>query len=198
MVPIDILPDDVLLAIFDFYVKEDHRQFTGKGIEAWESLVHVCQRWRSVVFGSPRHLNLRLLCTPGTPRAMLDVWPALPLVVRGYVLRPDIYDVIAVLQRSDRVCRIDLHYISRSQTEKLWEAMLEPFPELAHLKLFCTNTGQVVPNSFLGGSRLQYFLLSGIPFPGLPKLLLSTTHLVNLRLSDIPHSGYFPPEAIVT
>ena len=131
---------------------------------------------------------------------MLDVWPALPLVVRGYVLRSDIYNVIAVLQRSDRVCRIDLHYISRSQTKKLWEAMLEPFLELAHLKLSCTATGQDVPDSFLGGSapRLQYFLLSGIPFPGLPKLLLSTTHLVTLSLFDIPHSGYFSPEAIVT
>ena len=37
----------------------------------------------------------------------------------------------------------------------------------------------------------------GIPFPGLPKLLLSTTHLVNLELMDIPHSGYFSPDAMV-
>ncbi len=33
---------------------------------------HVCQKWRSVVFGSPRRLNLRLLCTKRTPvREML-------------------------------------------------------------------------------------------------------------------------------
>jgi hypothetical protein len=195
--PIDVLPDDVLLAIFGFYVKED--QFTQKGMEAWQSLVHVCQRWRSVVFGSPHHLNLRLLCTPKTSRGMLDVWPALPLFIRGYVSRPDMDNIIAVLERSDCVCGIDLHYNSRSQ-EKVWAAMQQPFPELTHLKLFGTNTDQVIPDSFLGGSApcLRSLQLDVIPFPGLPKLLLSTTRLVTLRLFNIPHSGYFSPEAIVT
>jgi hypothetical protein len=109
-------------------------------------------------------------------------------------------NIVAVLERNDRVCRIDLHYNSRSQVEKVWKAMQEPFPELAHLKLFCTNTEQVVPGSFLGGSapRLRFLQLDAFPFPGLPKLLLSTIHLVTLHLSDIPHSGYFSPEAIVT
>jgi hypothetical protein len=32
----------------------------------------------------------------------------------------------------------------------------------------------------------------------LPKLLLSPTHLVDLRLSNIPHSGYISSEAMVT
>ena len=40
--------------------------------------------------------------------------------------------------------------------------------------------------------------MEGIPFPGLPKILLSATHLVELRLEYIPHQGYFSPEAIVT
>ena len=58
----------------------------------------------------------------------------------------------------------------------------------------------VLPNSFLGGSapRLRFLTLRGIPFPGLPKLLLSATHLTNLHLICVPHSGYFPPEAMVT
>jgi hypothetical protein len=34
--------------------------------------------------------------------------------------------------------------------------------------------------------------------PGLPKLLLSCTDLVNLHLDDIPITGFFSPEAIVT
>ena len=195
-----MLFDDVLLAIFDFYVKGD--QFTKKGIEAWQSLVHVCQRWRSLVFGSPRHLNLQLLCTPGTPRGKLDVWPALPLVVRGHVSRPDVDNIVATLERSDRVCRIDIDYDSSSQVETVWAAMQEPFPELRHLRMYCVNTvkGQVVPDSFLGGSapRLRFLQLDAIPFPGLPNLLLSTTHLVSLRLYDIPHSGYFSPEALAT
>ncbi len=36
-----------------------------------------------------------------------------------------------------------------------------------------------------------------VPFPGLPKLLLSATRLVDLRLWRIPHSGYISPEAMV-
>jgi len=41
---IDILPDNALLEIFDFYLD-------GARIEAWITLVHVCRNWRSVVFG---------------------------------------------------------------------------------------------------------------------------------------------------
>jgi hypothetical protein len=57
----------------------------------------------------------------------------------------------------------------------------------------------ILPDSFLGGSapRLEYLNLDCIPFPGLPKLLLSATHLVNLHLTDIPHSGYISTEAMV-
>ena len=56
-----------------------------------------------------------------------------------------------------------------------------------------------VPDSFLGGSAtsLQFFSLSGIPFPGLPKLLWSATQLGFLWLTNIPHSGYISPEGIV-
>ncbi|KAI0268509.1 hypothetical protein BGY98DRAFT_336534 [Russula aff. rugulosa BPL654] len=58
----------------------------------------------------------------------------------------------------------------------------------------------VLPDSFLGGSapRLQYLRLNTIPFPGLPNLLSSATHLVHLHLHDIPHSGYISPEAMAT
>src|SRR5216683_2103247 len=45
--------------------------------------------------------------------------------------------------------------------------------------------------------RSEYITLIGIPFPALPKLLLSTTDLVSLYLRSIPHSGYISPEAIV-
>ena len=52
----------------------------------------------------------------------------------------------------------------------------------------------------MGGSapRLELLQLHGIPFPGLPRLLLSATHLINLRLENIPHSGYFSPEEMVS
>src|SRR6266852_5909729 len=76
--------------------------------EVWQSLVHVCQRWRSLVFQSPRRLNLRLVCTPKTPtRDTLDVWPALPLIVWGSrALSPDTDNIIAGLEHSNRVCQV--------------------------------------------------------------------------------------------
>ena len=53
-------------------------------VEGWQLLVHVCRRWRNVVFGSPRRLNLQLRCTHETPvKDKLDVWPSLPLIIKG-------------------------------------------------------------------------------------------------------------------
>jgi hypothetical protein len=43
----------------------------------------------------------------------------------------------------------------------------------------------------------QILVLHYIPFPGLPKLLLSATRLVKLYLTRIPDSMYFPPEVLV-
>ena len=98
---IDVLPDDVLLEIFDFYVDMSLLYERKTEIEAWQSLVHVCRRWRSLVFRSPRRLNLRLHCTPETPaRDTLDVWPALPLIVRGDTTLSGTDNVIAALGQS--------------------------------------------------------------------------------------------------
>jgi hypothetical protein len=62
------------------------------------------------------------------------------------------------------------------------------------------ETPPVIPDSFLDRSapRLRTFTLDGIPFPGLPKLLLSSNHLVRLWLSNIPRSWYISPEAMGT
>jgi hypothetical protein len=84
--------------------------------------------------------------------------------------------------------------------EKLSGAMQVPFPELIDLELAGSYGEVVLPDSFLGGSapRLRILTLDSIPFPRLPRLLLSATHLVELTLWAIPHSGYFSPEAMGT
>ena len=203
VVSIDALSEEVLLVIFDFYV--DPSQNTKKEIETWQSLVHVCQRWRSVVFGSPRRLDLRLVCTTETPwRYTLDVWPPLPLVIRDHHCQTNGVDnIIAVLERCrDRVCRISLSNLTSWDLVKVSAAMQEPFPELTYLA-FCPNHEMVpvLPDSFLGGSaqRLQTLRLDFIQFSGLPRLLLSATHLVALSLWNIPPSGYLSlaPEAML-
>ena len=200
---IDVLPDDVLLEIFDFYVNMSlsYRR-KGPRREAWQMLVHVCRRWRSLVFGSPRRLNLRLFFTSRTPaKGTLDIWPALPLVVDGLLASSSSTDnVIAVLGQSNRVSQVSLA-LAGWQLENVLAAMQVPFPELTELRLNSyDNTPPVIPDSFLGGSApsLLFFKLVRISFPGLPKLLLFATHLVHLRLSDIPHSGYISPGAMIT
>jgi hypothetical protein len=200
-----MLPDDVLLAIFYFYVKVKVKPVqvdTKEEIETWQTLVHVCRRWRNVVFGSPLRLNLRLCCTQKTPvRRMLDIWPAFPLVIRGNRGRIDptsgVDDIISALKHSSRVCKIIL--FSSSELANM-AIMQEHFPELTDLDLKSSGTEPVVPDSFLGRSapRLRKLELDAVPYPGLPGLLLSATHLINLRLWNIPHCGYFSPEAMVT
>jgi hypothetical protein len=195
----DILPDDVLLAIFDFYV--DENQSTKPGIEAWQSLVHVCWRWRSIVFGSSHRLNLRLVCTSRTPRDVLDVWPALPLLIWDNVsLEKGMKNIVASLEHSNRMEKIELFNVDGVRLERVLKAMQKPFPELTVLALQTFDRMELdLPDSFLGGSpRLRHLDFRGIPFPGLPKLLLSAPPLVDLCLLDIPHSGYISPEAMVT
>ena len=174
-------------------------------IESWQPLVHVCQRWRDLVFGSPRRLNLQLYYDPGrSTRKTLDVWPALPLLIRGDPFKgvAKVDNVISLIEHSDRICHINLFFNTTSQVETLWMAMQVPFPELTLLLLSFGTSSCVpsLPNSFLGGSapHLRVLSLNSIPFPGVPKLLLSTTRLVNLWLCNIPRSGYISPEVTAT
>ena len=165
---------------------------TDRTIEAWHRLVHVCRKWRDVAFGSPRRLNLRLYCTHTTPvRKMLHIWPVLPIVlsVPRYKWRcAD--DLIAALEHNDRICQMYFQKLPRLLFETISAAMEQPFPALTRLVLLAGNPVPVLPDSFLGGSapQLQRLCLSGIPFPGLPKLLLSATRLTDLSCT-IPHSG---------
>jgi hypothetical protein len=199
-----MLPDDVLLEIFDFYVHEVRLPHT---IQEWITLAHVCRRWRSVVFQSPHRLNLRLLCTPKTRvRDTLDIWPPFPLIIHHWddnPLKPgEVDNIIAALEHNNRVCQIDLDYLLSPQLEYVTAAMNKPFPELTDLQLgvFDDKSGPILPDSFLGGTapRLRLLILTNVPFPGLPNLLLSAIHLVGLSLYNIPPSGYIPPEAMAT
>ena len=204
VIEIDVLPDDVLLEIFDFYVDTMNSTYSHKwSIEEWQSLVHVCRRWRALAFESPRRLNLQLYCTPKTPaRDTLDVWPALPLIVWGNMTSLSSTDnVIATLGQSNRVSYVHLLDLAGWQLEEIMAAMQVPFPELTGVQLSSNGeTAPVIPDSFIDGSapRLRKFRLEGIPFTGLPRLLSSAIHLVALELIDIPHSGYISPEGIVT
>ena len=197
---INMLPDEVLLEIFDFCSLLDVDEW----LYAWQTLVHVCRQWRRVVFGSTRRLNLELVCSTETPaKDTLNVWPPLPLLVYADESKTlGVDNVVAALERSDRVREISIS-ISRSKSKDLWKAMQEPVPELIFLDLKSNNEHEslsIPPDSFLGGfaPSLQSLNFQYVPYPGLPKLLLSTANLTELSLSIIPPSGYISPEAMAT
>ena len=204
---IHTLPDVALLKIFHFYVDEewmDHEDEERWQIEAWYTLVHVCRKWRIVVFGSPHRLGLRLRCSTSTPvRETLGVWPLLPIVVMGEDKEKwGMVNIIAAVEHKDRICELELSSVPSSQMETVFASMQQPLLALTRLSLHPKpgETAAVVPASFLGGSapHLQKLWLTSISFPGLTKLLLSATHLVNLELRNIPQSGYILPEAMAT
>ena len=150
LVTIGNLPDEVLLEIFDLYMHEiyddDH--------DRWHMLVHLCRRWRSIVFASPRRLNLQLCCSSRrSVRKMLDIWPELPIIISS-IGDPGICDaenVIAALELNDRVSRI-----------RLW---VDPYLSLTHLTLGSTadsKMASIVPGSFMGGYAPRLHSISSI------------------------------------
>jgi F-box-like len=193
-ITIHSLPDNVLLDIFEFCLPDPADR-----ARAWSKLVHVCQRWRHIVFASPCRLDLRLLCTNGTPvRKMLDIWPPLPIEIEYFSIDYQVEDdVIAALEHPNRVCSILLGGLS-IPPERLVTVMQEPFPAMDFLSLQTEGTVPALPNTFLGGlaQQLRSLHLSCIPFPTLPQLLLSSNDLVHLHLFQIPHSGYILPKAM--
>jgi hypothetical protein len=107
------------------------------------------------------------------------------------------HNIIPALKQSNQVI---LWNLANWHLLQILATMQGPFPELVELQLYSKDEALVdIPDSFLGGSapRLRSFELIGIPCLGLPKLLFSATHLVQLWLSDIPHSWYISPDAMV-
>jgi hypothetical protein len=199
-VTIDILPDEVLLEIFDIYVYEYIYE------DDWETLLHVCRRWRYIVFSAPRRLDLRIVCTAGTPaREMLDIWPELPILIRWTARLRDagLDDIIAALEHNDRVCEIEVDHPTDYAWGRIMEAMQRPFPLLTGLHLWSLADDDdnllALPDSLLNGSatRLRSLSIEGVPFPALPNLLLSASNLLCLSLEDIPPSGYISSATMI-
>ena len=154
----------------------------------WRPLVHVCKRWRRIIFASPLHLRLLLFCNYKTPaRESLDIWPPLPIMIKFSHWDTDDYeDIIAALERHDRITYIKFAMISGSELETLSAFMQKPLPALTELFIMGESI-PVVPETFLGGSapRLRKCGLHDIEFPALPTFLMSTSQLTDLTLTNI-------------
>ena len=202
---IGILPEDILLDIFDFYrlgARDPSSPWK------WHRLAHVCRKWRHVISTSPRRLDLRILCNYGAPiGSILDSWPTLPLFVRHNNPRSTSLpnNVIVALRRPNRVCEIDLVLPSWSMGP-IVEAIQEPFQTLECIRITVKNaTGppMLVREAFLGGlaPRLRKIKLDGIafPFPAIRQVISSSgNNLVELHLSSIANDVHLSPRDLVT
>jgi hypothetical protein len=200
-----MLPDNVLLEIFHFYMG-NYTSLLNQ-TRKWQKIVRICQRWRRIIFASPRQLNLSLHCTNKTPVLKnLVFWPVtLPLTLNyffsGNHVSPRHEDnIAAALKNSSRVHHIAIFGRAPLIT-KVATIMRKSFPALTHLDLGCNqdpSASPVIPRRLLGGSapRLQHLHLKSVSFPRLPTFLLSVRNLVTLHLKDIPQRGYISPGAM--
>jgi F-box-like len=196
---IDRLPDEVLEEIFRFdrldtishSLLDGHRGRPWK----WHRLVHVCRRWRYIIFNAPCSLKLQLFCTHGTPvKKNLDCWPPLPIVLQ-YVWSPNLNpppvdedDVIAALQHPDRIRTIQLP-VTTSLLEKLTTVAQKQFPVLECLELVGEPDEEpILPIEFLVGPfpSLRILRVTRVAFPALEHFLPFAKNLVSLHLETLP------------
>lgn len=136
-------------------------------------------------------------------KELLNVWPPIPIIIfdqAEVTSNLPIPNIIAALERHDRVYGIWVHNLTKAQWKTFATAAQKPFPVLIFLKLGPNiKAERSLPLEFLGGfsPSLRVVRLNGIPFPALPHLLLSAKNLVHLHLSDIPVEGYVSPLAMV-
>ncbi|KAH9056999.1 hypothetical protein EDB87DRAFT_1145594 [Lactarius vividus] len=141
------LSDNVLLNIFRYYLDVSPRH--------WPRLVHICRRWRRIVFASQRSLRLQMFCTHGMPvLKTLNCWPAMPIVVR-YGGSPELCppapkdeeNITAALKQSGRVISINLT-VTKSLLKKL-TAIERPFSQLEDLVLLSRDSVPLtLPSAF--------------------------------------------------
>jgi hypothetical protein len=131
------------------------------------------------------------------------IWPALPIVIRSRVTSPrkrGMTHIIAALTGHNVVRGIHIDAIPTSLLEQ-FAAFKNTLLALTSLTLSSRERNPpALIDSFLGGSapRLQNLDLRNIPYPGLGKLLLSTSHLARLSLWDISYSRYMSPGVMAT
>src|SRR5712672_562704 len=151
---IDMLTDDVLVEIF-FCVNIPSLR------NGWHVLVHVCRRWRYLVFASPGWLNLRLEYEGHGPLSVvLDPWPVLPVILTSSGLLHSKSDqrwdnLVTALESEhyDRIYEIQISNMTQSHLARFAAAMQKPFLELTRFKLsVVSQLVPVFPDSFLGGS----------------------------------------------
>lgn len=209
---INHLPDELLVEIFDFYrqviVQSYHlwpteRTWWSITLE-WFELIHVCKRWRTIMFASASRLGLCLILTPekgGNMKTILSRhFPPLPIEIHYYrpVKTKDIGRMLAALKRPDRIRRIYL-IASTALLNRFFKATKGAFPALETLELGDQNSKELkIPATFLKGPDLHLRSLKlhsiSLPSASVSRLLSSTPALTNLYL--VIDTDVSPPPAM--
>ena len=178
---IHIIDNDSLLNIFSLYQppildgdEDDNLRILGGRAWVrdrwWYKLAQVCRRWRNLIFQSPVHLGLCLLCTCGTPVAeMLARSPPLPLVIDysfkdwEVTIEEEEAIILALIQRN-RVRRVRLQ-MAVPNMQKLIMAIDEEYPILEHLIIVPSaedeSTALSLPRTFQA-PHLRHLALKGL------------------------------------
>ena len=199
--PIHNLDDDSLLQIFSCYRLDDEENWYLR--LGWLMLIHVCPRWRNLIYDSWSHLDMCLLLTNDSPSMdALSHLPPLPLIIHysdrtRTITRKDEGNIYLGLQQHDRVRRVVLQ--APSSKLRMWlKPMNKLFPRLGDLSLLSTTTeseemSQAFPE-LLRAPKLHRLSLHGISLPKGLSLISSTAALSTLSLT---HIRYFPPRHLV-
>ena len=131
-------------------------------------LVHVCHTWRRVLFATPAHLGVSLICDSRTPlKELLARSPPLPLIVYWgssgtFDTDDSLENILCALKHPDRVRRITLRMCVRS-LHKIFSSVKGPFPILETLQLFCSfDSGPCINPSRFEAPKLRHLQLSNL------------------------------------
>ncbi|KAI0261354.1 hypothetical protein BC834DRAFT_1034892 [Gloeopeniophorella convolvens] len=205
-VPINVLPNEILLDIFEHYLSGCLRYPSGWSPQfSWCTLAHVSARWREVLFASAQRLNLIFYCNieshmPNAERIAL-VPPSVPLALRSGVGHRVLgLDGLlgCALQYWDRVGQIVMSG-PRQVVQRTLAAMPDRLaPSLVDLDIHITdvnldsesndnNLNMTPPANFLRGlaPRLIHVTLSGISLSILPPMLSNPARLAPLRTLNL-------------
>ncbi|KAI0253530.1 hypothetical protein BJV78DRAFT_183623 [Lactifluus subvellereus] len=202
---ISTLPDVVLLEIFSHYRAARVGSWP-RSQSWWYKLVHVCRRWRQLVFASPLRLNLQLSCTFGVRVPdMINHSPPFPIVLDYGPRRLETWTAedkdgfLFALQYLQRASEIVLS-APESILRMLTAGIVDEAPRLEHLSLHSQTAELVLPKQFLDGGapQLRVLTLTGVSLATLHPLLPSATSLKTLALERIPSPAYFSPDCLVS
>ncbi len=214
-ISIHILDDDSLLNIFHlyrpFFLGEDEHGldhleggwYQWHQARWWYKLVHVCQRWRNLIFGSASYLGLTLVCTNGTLVAnMLAHSPPLPLTVdysdEDGITAEDEDAIMLALEQRDRVRHLRL-FFPFWKLRNFVMAIDGEFPILQYLIVISQMEGSsaLMLRETLQAPHLKHLMLTGFTHPIGPRLHPTAVGLVTLDLLIHQPSAYFQPNILL-